>query len=173
MKIFTNTQKNRFFKTDDYVKNLQVLEINSIKELIEDHAVCGFEVVVCEHFMLHVAEFDVLDARSWRGIIKYKIAKGIKQPKLETADILDMDFLKGLSRLEIVRQVTEIHKDSFECLDRLVYLISKQKWDKWENDRDHRGIEVSVINDQLTIALDHKNEKVIAVEYKGNLRQCA
>lgn len=92
MKLFTNRAQTRFFNTDNHVKNLEEIEVNSVADVIEKYAICN-PLVLVDVLQLYSNDLDQLKTM---------------KPNHEVDSII-FDFLKDLSYAQIVKQILDVH----------------------------------------------------------------
>lgn len=97
MQIFTNKTQTRFFSTDNHVKNLQLIDINSVSDLLSK-GVCS-ALVPLRFQYLKVDDLDELIATDH----KKKDGSDAHEP-----DTFHFDFLRWMSFADIVEEAMTV-----------------------------------------------------------------
>jgi len=121
MKVFTDQIGTSFFKTDNYIKNLRAIEINSIKEFVSDYALDPYILLGVKDWM--VGRFDELQS----GLPQLDLSD---EPSLH-GNWLDIDFVKDFNQIDILCEIekyVEIDSSFLEELkDSSVFLKRRQE----------------------------------------------
>lgn len=104
MKIFTNATENRFFATDNHVKNLHQIEIDSVTDLLSK-GVCGISVPLL-YQLIKVDDLDELI------VSNHTTDDG---SDLDAPDTFNFDFLKYMTYAEIVAEALTIGTFAEKC----------------------------------------------------------
>lgn len=160
MKLFTNSSQTRFFKTENHVKNLQAIEVNSVADVIERYNLCN-PLVLVDALQLYSNDLDQLKTM---------------KPTHEV-DSITFDFLKDLSYAEITKQILDV------CDDVSQRMIINDLKDAWLYDHES-GNDFDVItlrptdNEHIAITFRHDideityqvvaNEQVVNDEFMKN-----
>ena len=92
MQLFTNNTRTRFFTTDNHVKNLELIEVSSVLDVVEQYSICD-PLVLVDILQLYTNDLDQL-----------KTMKSNHE-----VDSIVFDFLKDLSYAEITKQILDIY----------------------------------------------------------------
>lgn len=93
MKVYTNQTETVFFKTDDHVKNLHEIEINSIKDFVHRYSIDEMILLDVKDWM--ICRFDELKPG------KQVVTSFDDEPELIGEVFTDFDFLEGFKLLDI------------------------------------------------------------------------
>ena len=99
MKLYTDQTKTSFFKTDHHVKNLQPIEINSIREFIVIHDLDPLILLGSHHWL--VSRFDELKVGN--------LSLDQSDEPEAIGEALDIDFTQGMELIEILFQILKNH----------------------------------------------------------------
>lgn len=92
MKLFTNASKTRFFTTENHVKNLHEIEVNSIHDAVSVYCICS-PLVFLDIKQLYANDLDQVK----------------EIPANHEIDSINFGFSKDLSYAEIIGQILDIY----------------------------------------------------------------
>ena len=98
MKIFTDKIETSFFKTDNYVKGLHAIEINSIVDFVLKYSFDPMILLGVNSLM--VTRFDELVSGN-------PVVDNSDEPELH-GEWVDIDFVADMNTLDILQEITEI-----------------------------------------------------------------
>ena len=148
MKIFTDKIETSFFKTDEYVKNLHAIEVNSIEEFINyslDPAILlGIESLMVGRFDELATGNPVLDSSD--------------EPELH-GEWIDIDFIADMKLLDILHEITKFSVIDFESLSESELFSVVESW---INDDEDQVFTISTQGDarQLRIILRGNSDEL-------------
>jgi len=148
MKIFTDKIETSFFKTDEYVKNLHAIEVNSIEEFINyslDPAILlGIESLMVGRFDELATGNPVLDSSD--------------EPELH-GEWIDIDFIADMKLLDILHEITKFSVIDFESLSESELFSVVESW---INDDEDQVFTISTQDDvrQLRIILRGNSDEL-------------
>ena len=120
MQLFTNTKETRFFLTDDHVKNLHTIEVNSIADVINKNVVS----------IAALLRYQFIDIDDLDELVETTDMQEDEFAHLSDKKRLTFDFLEELSYAEVVIEAIEAQEffDEKEKTIRFVeYLCNAQR----------------------------------------------
>jgi hypothetical protein len=143
MKLFTNAAKTRFFTTENQVKNLHEIEVNSIHEAVADYGICS-PLVFLDINQLYANDLDQVK----------------EKPAHHEVDSIDLGFGKDLSYAEIIGQALDIY-DYDGQLDFIFEVVFKFGSEDKTNDDDTEVMTITPSdNSVIVINMDHFTKEI-------------
>ena len=144
MKLFTNVSKTRFFTTENHVKNLSEINVDSIHKVISDYAICS-PLVFLDINQVYTNDLDQLK----------------EIPANHEVESITFDFSKELCYAEIIGQSLDIY-DYDGQMSFIFEVICKFPSDIKTEDND--DIEVMTIKPSdgsvITLNIDHYDKEI-------------
>lgn len=152
MKVFADATETSFFKTDEHVKNLHSVEINSIEEFVFKYSLNAMILMGGKSWM--VTRFDELKVGN------PTINHSTDEPELH-GECLDIDFIENINLLDILVEIQKYIAIDDEFLNELkesrVFTEMKSKWiddnkEEWLVTawNDSRVLQIVIENDDVT-----------------------
>lgn len=153
MKIFADATETSFFNTDDHVKNLHEIEINSIEDFVFKHALDSDILLGIKCWMVN--RFDEL-------LPGYPSLDTSDEPELH-GECIEIDFVAGMRYLDILLEIAK-----FEDISRsmIVYKSSgifRSVQHEWIND-DTKKWTITPFNDPRKLVVIIDSEDNITVD---------
>lgn len=98
MKIFTDQTECFFFSTDNHLKNLKPIEINSIEDFVKKYSLDSMVLLGVKSLM--VSRFDELIAS------ELQLDSSFDEPEL-VGEVLEVDFIKTMSNVAILNEIAK------------------------------------------------------------------
>jgi hypothetical protein len=128
MKVFTDATETSFFKTDNHLKNLHEIEINSIEDFVFRYSLDSDILLGIKCWMVN--RFDEL----LPGLPYTDLSD---EPELY-GEWLEIDFVKGMSYLDCLFEISKYESivDSMEKYQKSGIFESVEQ--EWINDNDEK-----------------------------------
>lgn len=143
MKVYTDATETSFFKTDNHVKNLHEIEINTIEDFVFKYAL----------------ESDILlDMKCWMVKRFDELLPG--NPTADESNLhgewVEIDFVANMSYLDILAEIAKYENISNSMDDYKNSGIFKSVEHEWINDGNNEKWTITAQNDsrKLEITID-------------------
>ena len=170
MKVYANKAETRFFKTDDHLKNLHAIEMNSVKGLIKDYGFCTHRALLCGNALVvtdfdEIKEVNLYDKRAVRDLsIEGLSTDHDSRIEFFRKNSIYIDLIQKMEIIDIAHEVALLYKDSYREMDDYMDDIKSQVWNDFSSEYRADDLETIVINKRLTIAINHDTETVNNLE---------
>lgn len=148
MKLYTDGRGN-FFKTDKFLKNLRIVEINTIRDFVYTHSLDAL-VLLCAKDLV-VGRFDEI-------FIGKQLISGGDEPDL-IGEVVDVDFTTPIPMLDILAECIKYQCIDFDELKAShVFIRMDKDWDDdleswvWTIEEWHTGRVATVVIDADDVA---------------------
>jgi len=155
MKVFTDKMETSFFNTNNYIKNLHSIEINSIKDFVYKYSIDPLVLLGSKEWM--ITRFDEL--KSGNTIIDTS-----DEPEI-LGKCLEVDFIAEMKTFDIFCEISKYVNidDDFVAELRKCGVVTEIKQD-WINDDEDEKFEITVQDDtrKMTVIIDCNDQAAVS-----------
>ena len=155
MKVFTDTTETSFFSTDNHIKNLHEIEINTIKDFVFKYALDSHVLLGIKCWMVN--RFDEL-------LPGNPVLDDSDEPALH-GEWLEIDFIKDMALLDILSEISMFENIGHSMEDIKNSSVFQNVQHEWVNDDNDEKWTIKAWNDSriLEVIVDAEEDVVTRI----------